>query len=70
MTKLYTFICTCCGGDAVIWERPSRWSNKEQEWEYTDYTVKSNETWCDDCGDYHDIKRVEWHPILPEEVTK
>jgi hypothetical protein len=70
MTKLYTYICVACGGDNIINEQPSRWDTNEQDW-ITDYEVMSRgDSWCEDCGDYHEIKRVEWHPVLPEEVTK
>jgi hypothetical protein len=69
MTKLYTFLCTCCDGDNVIYEQPSRWDTREQEW-IPDNEISAGQSWCEDCGDYHDIKRVEWHPVLPEEVTK
>ncbi len=69
MTKLYTFICVGCDGDSLVYELPTRWSVKEQNWVLSDDAV-GDAVWCDDCGDYSQIKKVEWHPVLPEEVTK
>ena len=70
MTK-YTFICTCCDGNDIIMDWPTRWNTTKQSWVMIENVTEAQglDAWCNDCGDYFQMKRVDWHPVLPEEVS-
>lgn len=63
--QLITFVCIDCGGSDITLEQPQKWDVDKQEWVSGGHP---SNFWCDDCGEWTDMKCVEWHPI-PQKVT-